>query len=51
MRAENPDAWAFIIEAAEIRRKNRETVEACMKKANKAKASVRCTIRIGDDKR
>lgn len=46
MRAENPEAWKFIIEAAEIRRKNRETIEACEKRAAKAKQSIRCTIRV-----
>ena len=46
MQAESPESWQFIIEAAEIRRQNREAVEACQKRAAKAKRSVRCTIRI-----
>lgn len=51
MRAEAPDSWQFIIEAAEMRRQNREAVEACQKRAAKAKRSVRCTIRIGADRK
>lgn len=46
MRADSPEAWQFIVEAAEMRRQNREIIEACEKTANKAKRSVRCTIRI-----
>ncbi len=46
MRAENLNAWLFIAEAAEMRRQNRDVIEACEKKAAKANRSVRCTIRV-----
>lgn len=51
MRAEAPESWQFVAEAAEMRRENREAVEACQKRAAKAKRSVRCTIRIGADRK
>ncbi len=47
MQADAPEAWAAIAAAAEIRRDNRETIDACERAAAKAKKSVRCTIRIG----
>jgi len=46
MRANDPEAWQFMTEAAEMRRGNRETIEACKKRAAKAKRSVRCRIVI-----
>lgn len=50
MRAENPGAWEFIIEAAEMRRRNRDVIEACKKKAARAKQPARCMIRIEDER-
>lgn len=46
MRAENPNAWQFVIEAAEIRRQNREVMDACEKRTAKTKRAVRCAIKI-----
>lgn len=51
MRADSPEAWQFITDAAEMRRDNRDAIEACEKRAAKAKRSVRCTVRIGTDKK
>jgi hypothetical protein len=47
MRAGNPEGWQAIIDAADMRQANRETIAACERAAAKAKESVRCTIRIG----
>ncbi|OJU15140.1 MAG: hypothetical protein BGN95_03330 [Sphingomonas sp. 66-10] len=47
MRAGDPDAWAGITAAAEIRRDNRDTIAVCERTAAKAKGPVKCTIRIG----
>ncbi|CAN5360474.1 hypothetical protein BH10PSE14_BH10PSE14_28890 [soil metagenome] len=47
MRADSPEAWQVIADAAEIRRDNRETIDACEQAAAKAKRPVRCTITIG----
>jgi hypothetical protein len=47
MRADNPQAWQTIVNAAEIRQANRDTIAACERASAKAKEPVRCTIRIG----
>ena len=47
MQAGNPEGWQAIIDAADMRQANRETIAACERAAIKAKESVRCTIRIG----
>lgn len=46
MRAGNPEGWQAILDAADMRRENRETITACEKAAFQTKAPVRCTIRI-----
>lgn len=46
MRAGNPDGWQAIVDAADMRQDNRDTIAACEQKAAKAKEPVRCTIRI-----
>jgi len=46
MRADNPAAWNAIAYAAELRRDNREAIDACEKAAVEIKQPVRCTIRI-----
>ena len=46
MRAENPESWQFVAEAAEMRRRNREAIESCEKRAGKTKRPVRCAIKI-----
>lgn len=47
MRAGNPEGWQAIVDAADMRQANRETIAACERAAAKAKEPVRCTIRIG----
>lgn len=46
MRAENPESWQFVAEAAEMRRRNREAIESCEKRAGKTMRPVRCAIKI-----
>jgi len=46
MRAYSPSAWQAIADAAEMRRDNREAIDACEQAASKVKQPVRCTIRI-----
>lgn len=46
MRADSPGAWGAIVDAAEMRRDNREVIDACAQAANKVKQPVRCVIRI-----
>lgn len=46
MQADSPEAWQAIAEAAEIRRENREAIDACIQRAAKSKQPVRCTIRV-----
>ncbi len=47
MRADSPEAWRAIAEAAEMRHDNREVIDACEQAASKAKRPVRCTITLG----
>lgn len=46
MRAGGPEAWRAIAEAVEMRRNNREAIDACERAASKVKQPVRCTIRL-----
>lgn len=46
MRADSPAAWQAIADAAEMRRNNRDAIDACEQAASKAKEQVRCTIRV-----
>lgn len=46
MQADSTEAWQAIAEAAEMRRDNREAIDACVQRAAKAKQPVRCTIRV-----
>lgn len=46
MQAGNPEGWQAIVDAADMRQANRDTIAACEKAAAKAKEAVRCTIRI-----
>lgn len=46
MHADNPAAWQSIAAAHEMRRDNREAIDACEQQAAKAKKPVRCTIRV-----
>lgn len=49
MRAGDPDRWQAIILAAEMRRDNREAIDACERKAAKTRKAVACTIRLSAD--
>lgn len=46
MQGDSPAAWQSIDAAAELRRDNREAIDACEQQAAKAKQPVRCTIRV-----
>ena len=47
MQAGNPEGWQAIVDAADMRQANRDTIAACERAAEKSKEPVRCTIRIG----
>ena len=46
MQADSPEAWQAIAEAAEMRRDNRQVIDACLQRAAKTKQPVRCTVKI-----
>lgn len=46
MQAGNPDGWQAIVQAAEIRRSNRDAIDACLQRAVKTKTPMRCTITV-----
>lgn len=46
MRAGNPEGWQEIVDAADMRHRNREKIAGCEQAAAEAKETVRCTIRI-----
>jgi hypothetical protein len=46
MRADSPEAWQAIADAAEIRRDNREAIDICRQAAGKANHPVRCVIML-----
>ncbi|MFA6114600.1 MAG: DUF6118 family protein [Sphingomonas sp.] len=46
MRADSPEAWRAIADAAEMRRDNREAIDVCEQAASKVKQPVRCMIRM-----
>lgn len=43
----NPDEWGKVLHAMELAAQNREAIEACQKKAAKAKKPVECDIEVG----
>jgi hypothetical protein len=47
MQADNPETWQAIVDAAEMRRRNRVAIDACEQRAAKAKRPVQCTIKVG----
>ena len=49
MRSESPQALNALVQAADLLRDNRDTIEACQKSAANAKQPVRCTVRIRAD--
>ena len=46
MRADSPQAWAALVQAAEMQRSNRRAIDHCRKAAGKAAKPVRCPIEI-----
>jgi Family of unknown function (DUF6118) len=46
IRADNPQAWSAVVEAARLAQANRQIISSCIKKANAARKPVRCTISI-----
>lgn len=48
MQAGNPEGWQAIVDAADMRQANRDTIAACERATAKAKEPVKCTIRIGN---
>lgn len=46
MQADSPSAWEAFADAAEMRRDNREAIDACIKAARKVQKPVQCRIRI-----
>lgn len=46
MQTAAPESWGLIVAAAPLADGNREAVQACREKADKAKKPVRCTIEI-----
>lgn len=46
MRAGDPESWRSTIMAVEMRRDNREAIDACERRAAKARKPVRCSIKI-----
>lgn len=47
MRTDNPEGRQAIVEAADMRRANRDRINACEWAAEKSRERVRCTITIG----
>lgn len=50
MQADNPAVWQAIVAADEMLRNNRKTIDACERKAVKARKAVRCMILIAADR-
>jgi hypothetical protein len=46
MQAGSPEAWRAISAAAAMRHENKDTIAKCEQKAEKRKATVRCTINV-----
>lgn len=46
MQADSPAAWQSIADATELRRDNREAIDACEQKSAKTKQPVRCAIKV-----
>ncbi len=49
--SDSPDTWNAMVAGAVIGRGNDEALQRCQGQANKARAPVRCTVRIGPEKR
>lgn len=49
MQSDSPEAWNALVQAADIQRDNRDTIEACRKTAAPSQQPVRCTVKIRPD--
>ncbi len=49
MQSDSSEAWKALVQAADIQRNNRDTIDACRKSAATSQQSVRCTVKIGAD--
>ena len=47
LRAYDPQAYATLKQAAQMRRENRDAIEACEQTAAQTKKPVRCTVNVG----
>ena len=46
MQSDSPEAWNALVQAADIQRDNRDTIDACRKSAQTTRQAVRCTVKI-----
>jgi len=46
MQSDSPEAWKALVQAADIQRDNRDTIDACRKSAATSQQPVRCTVKI-----
>lgn len=51
MQSDSSEAWNALVQAADIQRDNRDTIDACRKNAATSGQPVRCTIRVRSDSR
>lgn len=51
MQAGNPEGWQAIVDAANMRQTNRDTINACERAASEARAPIRCGIIVGPSAR
>jgi hypothetical protein len=49
MQSDSPEAWNALVQAADIQRDNRDTIDACRKTAASSQQPVRCTVKIRPD--
>lgn len=49
MQSDSSEAWNALVQAADIQRDNRDTIDACRKTAATSKQPVRCTVKIRPD--
>ncbi len=49
MQSDSLEAWNALVQAADIQRDNRDTIDACRKTAATSKQPVRCTVKIRPD--
>lgn len=46
MQSDSPEAWDALVQAADIRRDNQDTIDACRKTASTSQQPVRCSVKI-----